>query len=90
VSTGSETNVLTADLFLRRWEEMVSACGWKPVQTIWIFQAGWDIALAQELQQRVPGFRDLKAESFGRNISLFMLTVGRSIRGAELGLPDGF
>jgi len=90
VSTGSETNVLTADLFLRRWEEMVSACGWKPGQTIWIFQAGWDIALAQELQERVPEFRDLKTESFGRNISLFMLTVGQSIRGAELGLPDGF
>jgi hypothetical protein len=90
VSTGSETNVLTADLFLRRWEEMVSACAWKPGQTIWIFQAGWDIALAHELQERVPEFRDLKAESFGRNISLFMLTVGQSLRGAELGLPDGF
>jgi hypothetical protein len=90
VSTGSETNVLTADLFLRRWEEMVSACGWKPGQTIWIFQAGWDIALAQELQERVPEFRNLKAESFGHNISLFMLTVGQSIRGAELSLPDGF
>jgi hypothetical protein len=54
---------------------MLSAYGLKPGQTIWVFQAGWDAALARELQANVPEFRDLKAESFGRNISLFKLTV---------------
>ena len=53
-----------------RWNEMVSAYGLKPGQTVWIFQAGWDIDLAQELQEKVPEFHDLKSESFGRNISL--------------------
>jgi uncharacterized membrane protein len=76
ISTTSETNVLTADSFLRRRHELVNACGLRPGQTIWIFQAGWDIALAQELQDRVPEFRDLKPESFGRNISLFKLPIG--------------
>ncbi len=77
ISLGPETNVLTADLFPHRWHEMVSAFGLKPGQTVWIFQAGWDIDLAKELRETVPVFRDLKAESFGRNISLFKLTVGQ-------------
>ena len=77
ISLGPETNVLTANLFPRRWDEMVRAFTLKPGQTVWIFQAGWDIGLARELQERVPEFRDLKAESFGRNISLFKLSVGQ-------------
>ncbi|MGC2185592.1 MAG: glycosyltransferase family 39 protein [Terriglobales bacterium] len=77
ISMGPETNLLTANLFPRRWHELVRAYGLKPGQTVWIFQAGWDIGLAQELQEKVPEFRDLKAESFGRNISLFKLSVGQ-------------
>ena len=76
ISTTSETNVLTADSFLRRRDELVSVCGLKSGQTIWIFQAGWDIALAPELQKQIPEFHDLKAESFGRNISLFKVKIG--------------
>jgi Dolichyl-phosphate-mannose-protein mannosyltransferase len=89
VSTNSETNVLTADLFLRRYDEMVSAYAFKPGQTIWIFQAGWDIALARQLQENIPEFRDLKTESFGRNISLFKLTVGQPIRGSISPVREG-
>jgi hypothetical protein len=77
ISTTSETNVLTANLFFRRWHEMLSAYGLKPGQTIWVFQAGWDADLARDLQEKVPEFRDLKTESFGRNISLFERTVGQ-------------
>jgi len=40
-------------------------------------QAGWDIHLAQDLQ-KLGGFQELKAQSFGRNISMFSLTVGQS------------
>jgi hypothetical protein len=75
ISATSETNVLTANLFLPRWDEMLSAYSLKPGQTIWVFQAGWDTTLAPDLQEKVPEFHDLKAESFGRNISLFKLTV---------------
>jgi 4-amino-4-deoxy-L-arabinose transferase-like glycosyltransferase len=81
ISTTSETNILTANLFLPRWNEMLSAYGLKPGQTIWVFQAGWDTTLARDLQEKIPEFRDLKAESFGGNISLFKLTVLRSTRG---------
>jgi len=78
ISTNSETNVLTANLLLRRWNEIVSASNLKPGQPIWIFQAGWDIGLARELQEKSPQLHDLKGESFGRNISLFKLMVGQT------------
>lgn len=76
ISTNSETNLLTANPFLRRWNEMADAYGLKTGQTVWVFQAGWDIDLARELQEKVPEFRALKTQSFGRNITLFRLTVG--------------
>jgi Dolichyl-phosphate-mannose-protein mannosyltransferase len=77
ISTNSETNVLTAGSFLSRWDEMLSTYGLKPGQSVWIFQAGWDIGLAQDLQEKVPDFHDLKSESFGRNICLFKLNVSK-------------
>jgi len=76
ISTNSETTVLTADRFTRRWNEMVDTYELKPGQTLWIFQAGWDISLARDLQEKFPEFHALKSESFGRNISLFKLTTG--------------
>lgn len=75
VSTNSDTNVLTADSFLRRRNEMTSVYALQAGQTVWIFQAGWDIGLARELQEKVPEFLDLRAELFGRNISLFKLNT---------------
>jgi hypothetical protein len=86
ISLSPETNVLTADLFPRRWNDMVGAYGLKPGQTVWIFQAGWDIGLAKELREKIPVFRDLTAESFGRNISLFKLTVGQGTMNGPLAL----
>jgi hypothetical protein len=71
IATNSETNVLTANLFLRRWNDMADAYGLKTDQTVWVFQAGWDIDLARELQEKIPGFHDLKTQSFGPNITLF-------------------
>jgi len=75
IATSSDTNVLTADTFEGRWNDMVSAYALQPGQTVWIFQAGWDIGLASGLQEKVPEFHDLKYESFGRNISLFRLPI---------------
>jgi Dolichyl-phosphate-mannose-protein mannosyltransferase len=79
IATSSETNVFTADSFPRRWNELVSAYELKAGQTIWVFQAGWDIGLAQELQGKLPEFRELKPEFFGRNISWYKLTVGQTM-----------
>ena len=75
ISTSSETSILTADIFTQRWKDVVSTYNLKPGQTVWIFQAGWNIGLAQDLPEKVPEFHDLKYETFGRNISLFKLTA---------------
>jgi Dolichyl-phosphate-mannose-protein mannosyltransferase len=75
VSTDSDTTILTADTFLRPWNDLKRTGNLKPGQTVWIFQAGWDIALARQLRERFPEFHDLKSDSFGRNISLFKLTI---------------
>jgi hypothetical protein len=79
ISTTSETNILSADTFLRDWSEMTNAGRLQIGQRVWIFQAGWDIALARELQERFAEFHDLKTDSFGRNICLFELTVGQPV-----------
>jgi hypothetical protein len=47
-------------------------------QAVWVIQAGWDVELARELQSTVPEFRDLKIQSFGKNIAVFKLTGGQS------------
>ena len=56
---------------------MVSGYQLKAGETVCLFQAGWDIGLAQELQNKLPEFRGLDVESFGRNINLFKITVGQ-------------
>ncbi len=87
ISTNSDTSILTADIFARRWNDMVSTYSLKPGQTVWIFQAGWDIGLARDLQERVPEFHDLKSQSFGYNISLFKLTTTSQVGTALLSCP---
>jgi hypothetical protein len=49
----------------------------KPGDTVWVFQAGWDVHLADELKEKFPDFREMNVQSFGRNITIFKLTVGQ-------------
>ncbi|HKS72242.1 MAG TPA: glycosyltransferase family 39 protein, partial [Terriglobales bacterium] len=78
LSTGPETPVFTARAFLhdQLWEVLESPMGLKPGDRIWVVQAGWDIRLGDELRTTRPEFRDLKVESFGRNIEMFEVEVG--------------
>jgi hypothetical protein len=77
ISTDYETNIFTAETFLSRWREMVRLYSLKPGDTVWVFQAGWDIHLADELKEKFPEFREMTVQSFGRNITIFKLTVGQ-------------
>jgi hypothetical protein len=78
-STTAETNILSAETFLHGWNDMLSTNRMHAGQRVWIFQAGWDIALARELQKGPVEFHGLRADFFGRNISLFQLTVGQPV-----------
>jgi hypothetical protein len=77
ISTDYETNIFTAETFLSRWREMVRLDSLKPGDTVWVFQAGWDVHLADELKEKFPEFRETNVQSFGRNITIFKLTVGQ-------------
>ncbi len=72
LSTGPETSIFSADSFLhgKAWSVMPDL-GMKTGDRLWIVQAGWDIDLARQLRSASPRFRNLKLESFGRNIQMF-------------------
>jgi 4-amino-4-deoxy-L-arabinose transferase-like glycosyltransferase len=71
--------IFTADIFLHQWEGMMRAGDLAPGQVVWVFQAGWDIDLAQELPSKFAELHDLQPQFFGRNIALFKLTAGQPV-----------
>jgi hypothetical protein len=76
-AAGPDLYIFTAGNFVPRWDQLVHTVAPKPDQAVWVIQAGWEVYLAHDLQSAVPGFRELTWQSFGRNISLFRLTVGQ-------------
>jgi hypothetical protein len=66
--------------FLAQWGALPTKYGLKEGETVWVVQAGWlwEESLAQQLQHGFHGFRDLRPQSFGRNITIFELNVGGS------------
>lgn len=75
---GPEVNIFTAQTFLEKWQNLNQLIGLAPEDLVYILQAGWDIQLAQELQEKFPEFHDLQPQSFGRNITLFKLAAGKA------------
>jgi hypothetical protein len=71
-----------ADTFLQQWQRLVQAYRLQPGDTVWIVQAGWDADLAENLRHQFPEFHDLGFESFGDNIKIFNITVGRPMPAA--------
>jgi hypothetical protein len=66
-----------AEDFPNNWQRLVQAYNLKPGDTVWVFQAGWGIDLAEPLKKRYAEFRDLRYETFGKNIQVFKMTVGQ-------------
>jgi 4-amino-4-deoxy-L-arabinose transferase-like glycosyltransferase len=78
VSTGYKTAwMFRADDFPKEWERVVQSYSLKPGDTVWIIQAGWGINLPEDLQSHFAEFHDLHFESFGNNIKVFKMAVGR-------------
>ena len=75
-AAGPDLYIFTAENFLSKWNELLRDVPLKSGRAIWVVQAGWEVDLAHELQSRVPEFRELTPQSFGRNIAIFKLTVG--------------
>jgi hypothetical protein len=79
VAASPELYIFTAENFLHWWDELLRLHPVRPGQAVWVIQAGWEIYLARDLQNRFPEFRDLKPQSFGENITIFELTIGQSM-----------
>jgi hypothetical protein len=76
ISTSPALNIFSADSFIPSWQQMARSFHLRSDQPVWVFQSGWDISLAMQLQSR-PEFRGLSPESFGKNITLFKLPVSQ-------------
>ena len=66
-----------ADNFPAEWQRFVRAYGLKSGETVWIVQTGWGVNLPQDLRRNYAEFNDLQFQSFGANILIFKMTVGR-------------
>jgi hypothetical protein len=77
VVTDGRVFLFTASNFLQSWDEMITQYGLKS-GNVWVLQERWpwEDGLVDQLQTRYPQFRDLRAYSFGKNISLFQLKAG--------------
>jgi dolichyl-phosphate-mannose-protein mannosyltransferase len=68
--------ILSDENFARNWQLFVRTYALKEGTTVWIFQAGWNADLPEELRNRFPAFRDMHFELFGNNVKIFKMTVG--------------
>lgn len=85
VSTTPDQSIFTPDLLFKKWIEFTHTSAFHPGQSVWIFQAGWNIHLAENLQTgsslspplpnshqaEFPQLRDFHTQFFGHNITLF-------------------
>jgi len=58
------------------YAEMIRTYGLKPGDAVWVVQEGWGVGIGPKVAA-MPEFKNLKIQSFGNNIQLFKLTVGR-------------
>jgi hypothetical protein len=78
VSAGYKTEwQFWANNFPENWQRLVHTYKLKPGDTVWIVQAGWGVALPEDLRRHFAEFHNLHFDSFGENIKIFKLTVGQ-------------
>jgi hypothetical protein len=79
ISADPHTWRFDAQTFLSKWDELRRTYDLKPGERVWVIQEGWDIKLAAELQSQFREFASLSPVSFGKNITMFELTVGQAM-----------
>ena len=69
----------TPENFAVLWDRMIEKFRLRRGDTVWVFQAGWDAQLPEQLRSSLADFRALQFTSFGKNIKIFKLTVGQQV-----------
>ncbi len=65
----------TPETFPGYWDDLARTQELKPGTNVWVVQAGWGASIASDLPRVCPDLSPLRSESFGRNITIFRLTV---------------
>ena len=78
VSLDERSWELRAGNFSSAFERLAHQYGLKPGDRVWVFQTGWGVNLAAELQ-RYPQFRCLAPQRFGDNIAIIPFEVGPTL-----------
>ncbi len=69
------------ETFPRSWDEFVAQNALKPGSDVWVVQAGWGVGIAPELQHKRSDIAPADIQLFGKNISMFKLTVAQKTIG---------
>ncbi len=69
------------ETFPRSWDEFVVQNALRPGSDVWVVQAGWGVGIAPELQHKRSDISPSDIQFFGRNISMFKLTVAQKTIG---------
>ncbi len=90
VSTGPQVQIFDRKTFLdpALWNSLGEHFGVRPGEQVWVVQAGWDIHLAEQLQQ--AGQQNIAPKTFGKNIQIFPFaaSTARSVmQGGDLSHP---
>lgn len=78
IATDQTTNKFTPGSLRSRWNDVIADYTFKEDETVWVVQMGWEISPVRELASGMGESRELVTQSFGRNISLLKLTVGKT------------
>jgi Dolichyl-phosphate-mannose-protein mannosyltransferase len=81
ITPGPSGYILSPREFFRWWRDLIRTYHWQPRDRVWVFAAGWDVRLPEELKERYPEFRSLNVQSFGHNLMLFQLIVAQAVPG---------
>jgi hypothetical protein len=65
----------TRESFPGYWDDLARTQLLKPGTDVWVIQAGWGASIALDLPRVRPDLNLSRLESFGRNITIFRLTV---------------
>ncbi len=77
ISSNHDLWFFTPQSFLSQWSDLIRSGQFKPGDTMWVGQAGFNVTLDEDLRKDVFDFHDLQTRAFGKNIRLFEIKVGR-------------
>jgi len=75
IATSGRVWMFTEETFPESWDELVAKYRLKPGSSVWVVHMGWGSSVIPKLQIAREGLRLARSQSFGRNISVFEMTV---------------